>query len=49
MVTKIDAERAGSLIDQGADRIVLPMPPTTDIEEAKDILSVCAQRLSLVS
>ena len=49
MVTKIDAERARSLIDQGADRIVLAMPPTTDIEHAKDILSACAQRLSLVS
>ena len=48
-VTKIDAERAGSLIDQGADRIVLTMPPTTDIEQAKDILSACAQRLSLVA
>jgi probable F420-dependent oxidoreductase len=49
MVTKIDAERAGGLIDQGADRIVLAMPPTTDIEQAKDILSACAQRLSLAS
>jgi probable F420-dependent oxidoreductase len=48
-VTKIDAERAGSLVDQGADRIVLAMPPTTDIEQAKDILSACAQRLSLVA
>jgi hypothetical protein len=47
-VTKIDADRAGGLIDQGADRIVLAMPPTTDIEQAKDILSACAQRLSLV-
>ena len=47
MVTKIDAERAGGLIDQGADRIVLAMPPTTDIEQAKDLLSACAQRLSL--
>ena len=47
-VTKIDAERAASLIDQGADRIVLAMPPTTDIEQAKDMLSACAQRLSLV-
>jgi probable F420-dependent oxidoreductase len=46
-VTKIDADRAGSLTDQGADRIVLAMPPTTDIEQAKDILSACAQRLSL--
>jgi probable F420-dependent oxidoreductase len=48
-VTKIDAERAGSLADQGADRIVLAMPPTTDIEQAKGILSACAQRLSLVA
>ena len=48
MVTKIDAERAGRLVAEGADRIVLGMPPTTDIEEAKDMLSACAQRLSLV-
>jgi probable F420-dependent oxidoreductase len=48
-VTKIDAERAGGLIEQGADRIVLSMPPTADIEEAKDIVSACAQRLSLSS
>jgi probable F420-dependent oxidoreductase len=48
-VNKIDAERAGSLVDQGADRLVLAMPPTTDIEEAKDMLSACAQRLSLDS
>lgn len=49
LVTKIDAERAGDLADQGADRIVLAMPPAADIEEAKDILSACAQRLSLIS
>jgi probable F420-dependent oxidoreductase len=49
LVTKIDAERAAGLIDQGADRVVLAMPPTTDIEQAKDILSACAQRLSLIS
>ena len=49
MVTKIDAERAGSLIEQGADRIVLAMPPTADVGQAKDMLSACAQRLSLVS
>ena len=48
-VTKIDAERAGRLVEQGADRIVLAMPPTTDIEQAKDMLSACAQRLSLSS
>ncbi|OBF67985.1 LLM class F420-dependent oxidoreductase [Mycobacterium sp. 852002-51971_SCH5477799-a] len=46
-VTKIDAERAAALVEQGADRLVLAMPPTTDIEHAKDLLSACAQRLSL--
>ena len=49
LVTKIDADRAGSLIEQGADRIVLGMPPTTDIEQAKDLVSACAQRLALAS
>ncbi|OBH82811.1 LLM class F420-dependent oxidoreductase [Mycobacterium sp. E2989] len=49
LVTKIDAERAGALADQGADRLVLGMPPTTDIEQAKDWLSACAQRLSLIA
>lgn len=48
LVTKIDAERAAGLINQGADRIVLAMPPTTDIEQAEDLLSACAERLSLV-
>ena len=47
LVTKIDAERAGRLVEQGADRLVLAMPPITDIEQAKDTLSACAQRLSL--
>jgi len=46
-VTKIDAERAERLTAQGADRLVLAMPPITDIEHAKDELSACAQRLSL--
>jgi len=46
-VTKIDAERAEKLTAQGADRLVLAMPPITDIEQAKDELSACAQRLSL--
>jgi hypothetical protein len=30
-----------------ADRVVLAMPPVTAIEQAKDALSACAQRLSL--
>ncbi len=46
-VDKIDAERAGRLAEQGADRIVLGMPATVDLEQAKDMLSACAQRLSL--
>lgn len=49
LVTKVDAERAGAMIEQGADRIVLGMPPTADLEEAKDMLSACAQRLSLTA
>lgn len=49
LVTKINAERAGALVDEGADRIVLAMPPTTDIGQARDILSACAQRLALIS
>jgi probable F420-dependent oxidoreductase len=46
-VTKIDAERAEKLTAQGADRLVLAMPPITDLEQAKDELSACAQRLAL--
>jgi hypothetical protein len=46
-VAKIDAERAAALAAQGADRVVLAMPPTADLEQAKDLLSACAQRLSL--
>lgn len=48
-VTKIDAERAERLAAQGADRLVLAMPPITDIEQAKDELSACAQRLLLAT
>ena len=46
-VTRIDAERAGKLRAQGADRVVLAMPAVTDLSEAKDALSACAQRLGL--
>src|SRR5271168_3731716 len=46
-VTKVDPERAERLVAQGADRLVLAMPPTADLEQAKDELSACAQRLSL--
>ncbi len=47
LVTKVDAERAGRLAEAGAGRLVLAMPPVTDLEEAKDALSACAQRLGL--
>jgi probable F420-dependent oxidoreductase len=46
-VTKVDSERAERLAAQGADRLVLAMPPITDLEQAKDELSACAQRLAL--
>jgi probable F420-dependent oxidoreductase len=47
LVTKIDAERADKLASMGADRVVLAMPPTGDIGEARDLLSACASRLGL--
>jgi probable F420-dependent oxidoreductase len=46
-VSKIDTERAERLAAQGADRVVLAMPPIADLDQAKDELSACAQRLSL--
>jgi len=48
-VTKVDSERAERLAAQGADRLVLAMPPITDLDQAKDELSACAQRLSLAT
>lgn len=48
LVTKIDGERAEKLERLGAGRIVLAMPPTADLGEARDVLSACAQRLALV-
>ncbi|KUI20875.1 LLM class F420-dependent oxidoreductase [Mycobacterium lehmannii] len=47
LVTKIDSERAAKLEARGADRLILAMPPTADIDEARDALSACAQRLGL--
>ncbi len=49
VVTKIDLDRAAKLAGLGAHRIVLAMPPVRDIEEAKDALSACAQRLGLAA
>lgn len=47
LVAKIDTDRAGRLADAGADRVVLAMPPTADLDEARDAVSACAQRLAL--
>jgi probable F420-dependent oxidoreductase len=47
MVAKIDGERAGRLAELSADRVVLAMPPTSDIDEACDVVSECARRLAL--
>jgi len=47
LVPKVDPDRAGRLAELGADRIVLAMPPVTDIDEARDMLSACAERLGL--
>jgi probable F420-dependent oxidoreductase len=47
LVTKIDIDRADKLAAMGADRVVLAMPATADLDEAKDHLSACAERLSL--
>ncbi|WP_059019027.1 LLM class F420-dependent oxidoreductase [Mycobacterium sp. M26] len=49
LVTKVDGDRAGRLAEAGADRVVLAMPAVTDLQEAKDQLSACAQRLGLTS
>jgi probable F420-dependent oxidoreductase len=49
LVTKVDAGRAAKLEALGADRLVLAMPPTSDIAEACDVLSACAQRLGLTA
>ncbi|MET4429384.1 LLM class F420-dependent oxidoreductase [Mycolicibacterium sp. 624] len=49
LVTKIDSDRAGRLAASGADRVVLAMPPTADLDEARDVVSACAQRLALTS
>jgi hypothetical protein len=46
LVTKIDSERADKLAALGATRVVLAMPTTTDTDEARDMLSVWADRLA---
>lgn len=49
LVGRVDAEKAGKLAALGAHRIVLDPSPFADLEQAKDELSACAQRLGLVA
>lgn len=46
-LAKVTTEKAERLADQGADRLVLRATPTRDLNEAKDELSACADRLGL--
>jgi probable F420-dependent oxidoreductase len=47
LVGRVDAEKAAKLEALGAHRIVLDPSPFTDLEQAKDELSACADRLGL--
>jgi alkanesulfonate monooxygenase SsuD/methylene tetrahydromethanopterin reductase-like flavin-dependent oxidoreductase (luciferase family) len=47
LVTRIDQGRAEKLAAQGADRIVLAASTTSDLTQACDELSACAERLGL--
>ncbi len=47
LVTRIDQDKAERLAAVGATRVVLAMSDTTDLNQAKDELSACAERLSL--
>jgi probable F420-dependent oxidoreductase len=48
LVGRVDQERAGKLAALGAHRVVLDPSPLDDLEQAKDELSACAQRLGLI-
>ena len=47
LVTRIDRGRADRLAENGATRVVLAMSDTTDLGQACDELSACAERLGL--
>jgi probable F420-dependent oxidoreductase len=47
LVTRVDADRAGRLAEHGAARVVLAASATSDLSQAKDELSACAERLGL--
>lgn len=48
LTTRIDEAKAARLAEAGATRIVLAMSDTQNLERAKDELSACAERLSLI-
>jgi probable F420-dependent oxidoreductase len=48
LVGRVDDEKAGKLEALGAHRVVLDPSPFSDLSEAKDEISACAQRLGLV-
>ena len=47
LVTRIDQDKAARLAAVGATRVVLAMSDSTDLEQARDELSACAERLGL--
>lgn len=47
LVTRIDRGKADRLAEVGATRVVLAMPDTTDLDQAMDEVSACAERLGL--
>lgn len=47
LVSRIDADKAGSLAALGADRLVLAAGDSADLQQACDELSACAERLGL--
>jgi probable F420-dependent oxidoreductase len=47
LVTRIDAAKAERLETAGATRVVLAMSDATDLSQARDELSACAERLGL--
>ncbi len=47
LVTRIDGGKAERLAEAGATRVVLAMSDTTDLAQARDELSACAERLGL--
>ena len=47
LVTRVDAAKAERLAEVGATRIVLAMSDTAELEQAKDELSACADRLGI--